>query len=141
MSRELRAGYVYLICASGTNRYKIGLTSRNVEERLAELNSSQSPYPLELIDYISVSDVHSAEKYYHQKYQSDRVYGEWFEFDSQKLRSVVAGFNNHQKTPKPLITFKTFLLALGLVLLLIQCHYSHNENRNHPLKHEKQDFQ
>jgi len=130
-----------LIHAVGTNRYKIGLTVRTVEQRLAELNSSQSPYPLELIDYISVSDVHSAEKYYHQKYQSDRKHGEWFEFDKYKLRSIKAEFRNHRKTPKPLITFKTFLLALGLVLLLIQCHYSHNENRNYPLKHEKQDFQ
>ncbi|MBW4480053.1 MAG: GIY-YIG nuclease family protein [Tolypothrix brevis GSE-NOS-MK-07-07A] len=136
-----KSGYIYLIRAVDTSRYKIGLTTRTPGERLAELNSSQSPYPLELIDYISVNDVHAAEKYYHQKYQSDRKHGEWFEFDSRKLRSIASEFRNHRKPPKPLVSLKTFMLALGLVLLLIQCHYSHNENRNRPLKHEKQNFQ
>ena len=44
-----KPGYIYLIHAQGTDRYKIGLTTRSVEVRLAELNSSQSPYPLELL--------------------------------------------------------------------------------------------
>jgi hypothetical protein len=123
-----KAGYIYLIHAVGTNRYKIGLTVRTVEERLAELNSSQAAYPLKLVDSLAVLDVHATEKYYHQKYKSDRVYGEWFEFDSKKIQSVAAEFKNRKKHTIPLVTFRTFLLALGLALLLIQCHYSQTEH-------------
>ncbi|NER25978.1 MAG: GIY-YIG nuclease family protein, partial [Symploca sp. SIO1C2] len=38
-----KPGFIYLIHAQETDRYKIGLTTRSVEARFAELNSSQSP--------------------------------------------------------------------------------------------------
>ncbi|WP_265278066.1 GIY-YIG nuclease family protein [Nostoc sp. KVJ3] len=60
----MKPGYIYLIHSVGTYRYKIGLTvaPRTPEERLKELNSRQSPYPLKLIHYVFVTDVYKVEK-------------------------------------------------------------------------------
>ena len=83
-----KPGFIYLIHAVGTDRYKIGLTTRSVEARLAELNSSQSPYPLELIDWFETPNVTEDEAYFHEKYSAHRVHGEWFQFDKRTLKQV-----------------------------------------------------
>lgn len=83
-----KPGYIYLIRAVGTDRYKIGLTTRSVETRFTELNSSQSPFPLELIDWFETDDVTEDEKYFHEKYSGYRVHGEWFSFDTKTLKQV-----------------------------------------------------
>ncbi|NES20671.1 MAG: GIY-YIG nuclease family protein [Symploca sp. SIO3E6] len=83
-----KPGFIYLIHAVGTDRYKIGLTTRSVEARFAELNSSQSPFSLELIDWFETDDVTEDEKYFHEKYSAYRVHGEWFSFDKRTLSKV-----------------------------------------------------
>ncbi|NEP63463.1 MAG: GIY-YIG nuclease family protein [Symploca sp. SIO2G7] len=83
-----KPGFIYLIHAQETDRYKIGLTTRSVEARFAELNSSQSPYPLELIDWFETPNVTEDEAYFHEKYSAHRVHGEWFVFDKKTLKEV-----------------------------------------------------
>ncbi|NEP12033.1 MAG: GIY-YIG nuclease family protein [Symploca sp. SIO2C1] len=83
-----KPGFIYLIHAQGTDRYKIGLTTRHPEARLSELNSSQSPYPLELIDWFETDNVTEDECYLHEKFARYRVHGEWFGFDSKALKKV-----------------------------------------------------
>ena len=83
-----KPGYIYLIHAQETDRYKIGLTTRSVEARFAELNSSQSPFPLELIDWFETDNVTEDEAYFHEKYSAHRVHGEWFSFDKRTLKEV-----------------------------------------------------
>ncbi|NER96267.1 MAG: GIY-YIG nuclease family protein [Symploca sp. SIO1B1] len=83
-----KPGFIYLIHAVGSDRYKIGLTTRSVQARLVELNSSQSPYPLELIDWFETDNVTEDEKYFHEKYSAHRVHGEWFVFDKRTLKEV-----------------------------------------------------
>ncbi|NER99701.1 MAG: GIY-YIG nuclease family protein [Symploca sp. SIO1B1] len=83
-----KPGFIYLIHAQETDRYKIGLTTRSVEARFTELNSSQSPFPLELIDWFETPNVTEDEKYFHEKYSAYRVHGEWFEFDKRTLKEV-----------------------------------------------------
>lgn len=83
-----KPGFIYLIHAQGTDRYKIGLTTRHPEARLSELNSSQSPYPLELIDWFETDNVTDDEGYLHEKFASYRVHGEWFQLDRKILLKV-----------------------------------------------------
>ena len=83
-----KPGFIYLIHAQGTDRYKIGLTTRHPEARLSELNSSQSPYPLELIDWFETDNVTGDEGYLHEKFASYRVHGEWFKLDRKILLKV-----------------------------------------------------
>jgi hypothetical protein len=88
----MKPGYIYLIHSVGTNRYKIGLTvaPRTPEDRLKELNSRQSPYPLKLIHYVFVNDVYKVEKEIHQACKSFNVYREWFEFSNKiSLQQVI----------------------------------------------------
>ncbi len=88
-----KPGYIYLINAKGTRRYKIGLTTRDVEQRFNELNSSQSPYPLELVTYIETDNVTETEGYLHQRYAFQRRHGEWFEFTNRELKGVLREFD------------------------------------------------
>lgn len=88
-----KPGFIYLIHARGTNRYKIGLTTRSVEQRFAELNGSQSPYPLELLEVISTGNVTETESYLHQRYAFQRCHGEWFEFSNRELKEVLKEFD------------------------------------------------
>lgn len=74
-----RSGYVYLIRAEGTQRYKIG-RSVNPIARYQSL-IKQSPYPLKIIDCLWTPDCISDEKFFHEALSSYRVFGEWFEIE------------------------------------------------------------
>lgn len=80
-------GYVYLIRAVGTNRYKIG-RSINLQTRLQQLQR-QSPYPLEIVKAFKTSNPSWDEASLHETYKDYKVYGEWFEFDENYYKSTV----------------------------------------------------
>lgn len=71
-------GYIYLVHAQSTNRYKIG-RSVNPIARLEQLKG-QSPYPLQIVECFWTPDAIADEKYLHESLASIRVHGEWFEF-------------------------------------------------------------
>lgn len=71
-------GYVYLVHAVGTDRYKIG-RSVNPVARLEQLKG-QSPYPLQIIECFWSPDAIADEKALHSIFASARQHGEWFEF-------------------------------------------------------------
>lgn len=85
-------GYVYLIQAVGTNRYKIGMTVRSLDDRLSELQG-QSPYPLECLGSIYVPDPKSAEAELHEIFADYRLVfkgsREWFEFSPDFIEDEV----------------------------------------------------
>lgn len=70
-------GYVYLIHAAGTNRYKIGRTVNPIV-RLGQLQK-QSPYPLRIVESFWSPDAIADEKALHSEFFESRVLGEWFE--------------------------------------------------------------
>jgi hypothetical protein len=112
-----KSGYIYLIHAKGTSRYKIGLTTRTVQERLAELNSSQSAFPLELIASAKFQNVHETEKYLHQRYRLCRVHGEWFEFSKRELQAAIKDIQGVESG----FSFSWWFLAIALVFALAYC--------------------
>ncbi|WP_414624021.1 GIY-YIG nuclease family protein [Calothrix sp. CCY 0018] len=93
-------GYIYLIHAVGTNRYKIGKTIRDVEIRYKELNSKQSPYPLKCMGYIETHNLREVEKILHDTFKDSRVHGEWFCFDKKDIRMVEAAIYNQAHKPE-----------------------------------------
>ncbi len=93
-------GYIYLIHAVGTDRYKIGRTTRDVEIRYKELNSKQSPYPLKCIGYIETYNSREVEKSIHDTFKENREHGEWFSFEKKDIRSVQAAIYNQANQPK-----------------------------------------
>ncbi|MBW4480281.1 MAG: GIY-YIG nuclease family protein [Tolypothrix brevis GSE-NOS-MK-07-07A] len=77
-------GYVYLIHAVGTDRYKIG-RSVNPPARLETLKK-QSPYPLQIIECFWTPDAIADEKYFHNReyLAPHRKFGEWFEVSNER---------------------------------------------------------
>lgn len=73
-----REGWVYLIHAQDTIRYKIG-RSINPISRIQELQK-QSPYPLEITQSFWAADAVVDEAILHERFNEYRVFGEWFEF-------------------------------------------------------------
>lgn len=71
------SGYVYLMLAVGSPRYKIGV-SVNPPQRLQRLNAGQSPYPLELVYCFSTDDMRRDELMLHEAFKPYRVHGEWY---------------------------------------------------------------
>lgn len=72
-------GYVYLIHAEGTNRYKIG-RSINPLKRYEQLQG-QSPFPLRVENCVWSPDSVLLEKQLHDRFCDFRVHGEWFELE------------------------------------------------------------
>ena len=83
----MEAGFIYFVHADGTDRYKIGLTN-NLDRRMKELNGKQSPFENRLQWSIEVSDMRSAEKDLHDRFNTRRVNGEWFQFSGGELDEV-----------------------------------------------------
>lgn len=73
-----RCGYVYLLKAEGTPRYKIG-RSNNPLKRGQKI-TVQSPYPLTVVDRFWSPDCVTDEIFFHRKFSEYRVHGEYFEF-------------------------------------------------------------
>ena len=119
----VKPGYVYFLHAvnsgdsDGLERYKIGLTTRSVEDRLNELNKGQSPYWLVEKWSIQVSDCEAVELALHKHFASRRLYfntsngttgkyheidsadrksTEWFMFAESELSSVEESYANIQ---------------------------------------------
>lgn len=76
-------GFIYLIQAIGTSRYKIGLTA-DVGRRVSQL-SKQSVFPLRLIATHASEDMAIDELFWHQKFADHRVHGEWFDLSSEQV--------------------------------------------------------
>lgn len=93
-------GCIYLIHAIGTNRYKIGMTLRDVEVRYKELDSKQSPYPLKFIGYVETYNAREVEKSIHDILKDNRVHGEWFCFDEKDILKVKITIRNQANEPE-----------------------------------------
>jgi hypothetical protein len=71
---DLRTGSVYLM-KSGAH-YKIG-KSEDIERRVKEIRT-QMPESLVLVHTINTDDTAGIERYWHQRFEAQRLNGEWF---------------------------------------------------------------
>ena len=85
-----REGYVYLIHAEVTNRYKIGRTTNPVVRH--QILQNQSPYPLRILDCFWSIDATAEELSLHKQFTEFRVYGEWFELGDFQSSDSIAWF-------------------------------------------------
>ena len=119
METEQRTGHVYLIHATGTNRYKIGMTRQGrMAKRFEELNSSQAAFPLEIVRVIDVEDRFEAEGELHQKFKQSRKHGEWFELDRGDLRRVEGAMKSYGSISQPVEKWRLLCLIAGIIILL-----------------------
>lgn len=85
MPEELKhePGFVYLMKSTG--KYKIGKAAC-VEKRYRQI-ATMIPVPLELIHFIKVEDALGVEAFWHRRFKSKRVGGEWFELDAADVEA------------------------------------------------------
>lgn len=74
---DMKEGWVYLVHAEGSPRYKIGETKDPIS-RLKTLKN-QSPYPNKVVDMFWTPDTKFDETGLHEILKSNRKHGEWFE--------------------------------------------------------------
>jgi hypothetical protein len=83
------AGITYLL-PDGLN-YKIGMTTRWVDERVKELNSSTSVYrEIYVVAYSVNDDCYGLEKALHKRYASERINSgrEWFNLSDMQVQEI-----------------------------------------------------
>jgi hypothetical protein len=80
-SKHNKLGYVYVIRSQG--RYKIGRSKRQ-GNRIAHHQTS-SPFPIDVVAEVMVSDDVVVERELHDMFDSGRVNGEWFELGPNEL--------------------------------------------------------
>jgi hypothetical protein len=78
-----RKGWVYVVHGQD-DQYKIGLTTREPDKRLAEF-TPKLPFKTELILTIQSDDVYALEAELHEFYASQRVNGEWFRLSQDNI--------------------------------------------------------
>lgn len=83
------SGFVYFVRAGESDRYKIGLTSTSVKQRMRGIETN-SPLPISLIKSIKVNDVGLCETWMHRRFCHLRVKGEWFEMSENQARAVAS---------------------------------------------------
>lgn len=83
-TRNPAKGFLYLIRYADSNQFKIGL-SANPSKRLEQLQTS-TPNILHLVHTIKVDDMVGSELFFHLKYQSKRIRGEWFELSEDEVK-------------------------------------------------------
>ena len=74
---------LYVINASGTDRYKIGFT-KDLKSRLRSFRTAM-PTKVDLIFYVWTTDYVYLEKLLHNDFKEMRVRGEWFKFGNDDL--------------------------------------------------------
>jgi hypothetical protein len=74
-----KSGFVYLIKASKTGFFKIGI-SKDCYQRLKTLQTG-SPFELVVIDRLFTINAPQLEKSLHDYYRAYSIQGEWFKFD------------------------------------------------------------
>ena len=95
-------GFVYLIQAVKTRRFKIGL-SRNVLERIKQLQEC-CPFKLRYVYHAYVLNMREIEVLLHNKFQAKREIGEWFTFAPEDVKACILSMRLSQVTEEnPLI--------------------------------------
>ena len=82
-------GITYLL-TDGLN-YKIGMTTRWIDERVKELNSSTSTYrEITVVAYSENNDCYGLEQRLHKKYDRERIHSgrEWFNLSTIQIEEI-----------------------------------------------------
>ena len=85
-------GYTYLL--SNGRAYKIGITTKTVTKRVAELQTG-SPGKIEISGYSYNKNAAEMEQFLHNRYAPKRLEGEWFDLSNDDVASIHHYFETH----------------------------------------------
>lgn len=89
-------GFVYLIHCEDTSFYKIGKTTRDIKYRLKSLQS-MNPFRLTLVTKAEVKESSLIEKEMQDFFRNNNVRGEWFSFNDNEIKEVIAKVNSYDR--------------------------------------------
>lgn len=130
-----REGWVYLIHAIGTSRYKIGRSVNPVKRY--ETLKGQSPYPLQVVSTTFSLDAIADEDALHRYYSKYRAHGEWFEFNcSQEALFRLIDYDQYDSVANRIIQsdyifLAQFLPESSIRLLSEKLYFLHGKVRTH----------
>ena len=75
---------IYLINQNNTNLYKIGITGRNIDARLKEIQTCNG-YKVEVIHLFNTQFNRTLESALHRHYCPNQTIGEWFELNDEQV--------------------------------------------------------
>ena len=84
---QLIPGFVYLVHAVKTSRFKIG-RSKDVLRRMSALQYA-SPFKIRYVYHAYVSSMNEIEMQLHQKFQPKREIGEWFTLTPEDVKACI----------------------------------------------------
>ena len=93
ISRIAISGYVYLLNIKGTDLYKIGMTYKTPDQRIAQF-APKMPYTAELVYTKQSANPMALEASLHQFYDDLRENGEWFRLSAADYASLIEYLDN-----------------------------------------------
>lgn len=95
-------GYVYLICDSSNEWYKIGVTTGRIEKRIKQLQTGNGT-ELFVHSYFKTEHPFKLEKLLHTKFCCQKVLNEWFELSAEDITNFTKTCEELEKTVKVLM--------------------------------------
>lgn len=92
--KDYGSQWIYVIGNKREGKYKIGMTRRTPDERLADF-SPQLPFSVKLVCAIETNNAPPLESKLHMTFSDKRINGEWFELDEQDIE-YIKGLDNEQ---------------------------------------------
>jgi len=85
---DVQPGYLYLVTALGTGKFKIGKTLNHVPNRIKELQTG-CPFRIRYVYHAYVGNVNLHERELHKKFNHLQEIGEWFTFESDDVKECI----------------------------------------------------
>ena len=89
-------GYVYLICDSANELYKIGVTKGDIQKRMKKLQTGNAT-ELFLVNYHETNYPYRIESMLHNHFKSQNVLNEWFELSKEDILGFTKLCNDMEK--------------------------------------------
>lgn len=93
-STKYKEAYIYFLNIVGTDKYKIGV-SINPQKRVKEI-SNYIPFELKLLAVNKINDAYEFEQSLLDKYNSNSIRNEWFEFNIKTVKEIMITLHNKQ---------------------------------------------
>lgn len=100
-------GTVYLLNAWGTDNYKIGVTKRDIDKRIKQLQTG-CPDEIVLVKKFECEHYRKVESWLHRQHGSKRVEGEWFILEDSDIQNFEVDCERIHTTVKLLIEDNPF---------------------------------
>ena len=84
-----QAGYIYLINAVGTNKFKIGKTRFSISHRIDVLQTA-CPFRLRYVYHTYVQNMNRTERELHNQFSLFRSVGEWFALEHGNVQECIS---------------------------------------------------